>query len=286
MNVSIEKINHLLRKYPSRCELSYLKDTDLSGLKFKSESDIKIEDVSLFIRAGFKEIDIVYTETLYDYLTIEFPREYRRPYSWMNFLEIDKHLENLDSLIVLSKRKRFIYVVGDVYGTDSKTAKRITILEHNEELDYEKWNSVKRYIDKEQKFFYRNSENGIILFVDLKDPTYGDYVERFKKNTDLITAMVSRREHVNVEIAPDFIETEDVISVTDPDNLLDEYVKNNIRLIIIGETLTEHYKKALREIRKYDKFARMIVVPSIDPRNIDHFLLQVKLVYNSDRWSD
>ncbi|MCU0845993.1 MAG: hypothetical protein MUC76_13835, partial [Spirochaetes bacterium] len=84
---------------------------------------------------------------------------------------------------------------------------------------------------------------------------------------------------------PDFIPAEDTISVNDPDNLLDVYRGTNARLIIIGETISDSYKRSLLQVKQYDKFVRMMVVPNINPGDIDHFLKQVKMVYNSDRWS-
>lgn len=285
MRLTADKIELLLNKYPAEFQLTYLKSISHGGIICKSGDEVRLDDIQRLIEAECHEIDVIFTPTLYDYLTMEFPLEYRKPYGVMNFIEVDRHLETLKVANSLSKRKRFLYLIGDVYGTDSRTAQRIAIINHHEEMDYEKWNQIKRFINKDHKFFYRNSENGIILFVDLRDSAADNYVERFKKNTDLITAMVSRRKNASITIAPDFITTEDVISVTDPENLLDEYVKNDSRLIIIGEKLTEIYKGALNVIIKYDRYARLMVVPAIDPNNIDHFLYQAKLVYNSDRWS-
>lgn len=285
MRLTVDKIELLLNKYPAEFQLTYLKSISHGGIICKSGDEVRLDDIQRLIEAECHEIDVIFTPTLYDYLTMEFPLEYRKPYGVMNFIEVDRHLETLKVANSLSKRKRFLYLIGDVYGTDSRTAQRIAIINHHEEMDYEKWNQIKRFINKDHKFFYRNSENGIILFVDLRDSAADNYVERFKKNTDLITAMVSRRKNASITIAPDFITTEDVISVTDPENLLDEYVKNDSRLIIIGEKLTEIYKGALNVIIKYDRYARLMVVPAIDPNNIDHFLYQAKLVYNSDRWS-
>jgi pentose-5-phosphate-3-epimerase len=96
--------------------------------------------------------------------------------------------------------------------------------------------------------------------------------------------MVSNRTDYAREIAPDFIPTEDIISVTDPTNLLETYIESNARLIIIGENINESYKQALIKVKRFDKFVRMMVVPSIDHSNLDHFFKQMALVYNSDRW--
>jgi len=96
---------------------------------------------------------------------------------------------------------------------------------------------------------------------------------------------VSKKEGFSSEIAPDFVSTEDVISVTDPDRLMEDYVASCARLIIIGESPDASYKKALLEIKKYDRFVRMVVVPELDRGNLDHFIKQVSIVYKSDKWS-
>lgn len=286
MKLSIDTVELLLNKYAADFTFTYLNTVVINGMKFRSDDEVAREHLPYFKRADYKGIEVRYTNTLYGYLSHEFPLVYRKPYGVMKFIEIDRHLENLDFVNTRSKRKRFLYAIGDVYGLDSKTARRISILHHNEVLDYAKWNAVKRFIKKDQRFHYRNSEHGIILFVNLKDTDESTYVQRFKKNTDLIAAMVSQRRNVTVEIAPDLITTEDIISVTDPELLLNEYIQHNSRLIIIGENLTPTYKRALNEIIHYDRYVRLMVVPSIDPRNLEHFLFQTKLVYNANRWSE
>jgi hypothetical protein len=110
------------------------------------------------------------------------------------------------------------------------------------------------------------------------------YIERFKINTDLISLIVSRSQEPAHFISPDFIPTEDVVSVTDPASLLEEYIRINARLIIIGEKLEETEKRALLRVRNYDKFVRLLVVPVLTHQSIDDFFRQVKLVYNYDRW--
>jgi hypothetical protein len=174
-------------------------------------------------------------------------------------------------------------MVGDVYRYE-RNENRITVLfNHGQTLDVDMWNTLKRDFDKNQKFYYRFSEVAIIIFVDLNVQPGPDYIDKFKINVDLISLMVSKSIN-DYQIAPDFIPTEHVISVTDPQRLLDEYIRTTARMIIIGEKLGDSYKKALREVKQYDRFVRMMVVPTINHKDMDHFFQQVKLVYNYDRW--
>ena len=220
---------------------------------------------------------------MYDCLNAEFPQLFRKAYGKMKFMEMDRYLETLESINTQSHRKRFVRVVGDIYGLDTKEGKRIIVLNHEEKLNYRKWNDLKRLINTKQEFLYRPSECGVIVFVNLSHGADSLFVQRFKKNTDIISVLVSKEDCSN-PLAPDFIPTEDVISVTDPARLLAEYTESGARMVIIGDELDDDYKNALLDLKRYDKFVRMMVVPALDYSDLDHFIRQVKLVYNSNRW--
>lgn len=287
MKVPIQKLIALRNAYNINFNLSclYFENFVAKGKRFYIGDDITISDLQYLENYNYENVEVAFSEKFYNVLSNEFPFEYRKPLGLMDFMEMDRRLELLEKVSSVSKRKRFLYVVGDICGVDPNTSKKIILASHNDVLDYKKWNVMKRYVSKNQKFFYRNSEIGIILFVNLMPGAEGDFINRFRKNTDLVTAIVSTKKDFQVEIAPDFIPTEDVNSVNDPDKLLETYKKTNSRLIIIGENISESYRKALLEVKQYDKFVRMMIVPSIDLRDVAHFLLQVKLVYNADRWA-
>ncbi len=286
MKVSLEQLKVLWRRYnPDFLRCSYFSAFTLHGKTFHADDEIQSGDLAFFEECGYASIEINYVESFYNLLAAEFPLEYRRPYGCMDFIGVDRHLDILHNTNKLSRRKRFLYVVGDVYSVDPVTGRRVILYGHNDPLDYRTWNEKKRQVSKDQKFNYRNSECGVILFVNMKPDAETNYVERFRKNTDLVTSIVTRKKDSRVEIAPDFIPAEDTISVNDPDNLLDVYRNSNARLIIIGETISDSYKRSLLQVKQYDKFVRMMVVPHINPGDIDHFLMQVRMVYNSDRWS-
>ena len=59
--------------------------------------------------------------------------------------------------------------------------------------------------------------------------------------------------------------------MTEPETLLEEYIRSNARLIIIGEKLDDSYKRALLQVRNYDKFVRLMVVPVLDHKNMHGF---------------
>jgi hypothetical protein len=284
MKVTIQHLSHLFQKYGIGLEVKYFEDVVIKGNCYLSTDLVLSAHVPKLLENDINEIEVFYSPVLYEHLSREFPAEYRKPYGKLRLSEMDKLLEDLRNANIHSKRKRFIRNIGDIYGVDKTAGKRVILLRHNEPLDFKKWNNLKREVDRNQTFLYRNSEVAIIIFVDLKVANQKEYVERFRINTDLISLIVSRgQEQANLP-SPDFLATEDVISVTEPETILEEYIRSNARLIIIGEKLDDSYKRALLQVRNYDKFVRLMVVPVLDHRNVQDFFKQVKMVYNYERW--
>ena len=285
MIISIKHLKKILKKYGDKIDIRFFKDINVKGKKYLSDDIVLKEHASIFEKNDIKGIEILYNYNLYEYLSKEFPLEFREPYNVVDFVNLDRILENFNNINAATPRKRFIYMLGDIYGRDTKDGKRNIILGHNEAVTYQKWNDVKRLINKNAKFLFRNSEMAIIIFVDLKEKNNSTYVERFKKNTDLISILVSEKKNHKFKLAPGFVPTEDVFSVTDPGSLLNEYKQSNARLIIIGDHLNDDYKRALFQVKEYDKYVRMMVVPSIDQSNLNHFIRQLQLVYKTDKWN-
>ena len=284
MKLTLQQLAHLFEKYGDGIEIKYFDDILIKGNCYLSTDQVLPAHLPKLEENEITEVEIFYTPGLYEHLNKEFPAEFRKPYGGGRISEMDKLLEDLRDASAQSKRKRYVRMVGEVYGVDSKLGKRIILLRHNEPLDFKKWNNLKREFDRNQVFRYRNSEAAIIIFVDLKVARQKEYIERFKINTDLISMIVTRSQEPGNIIAPDFIPTEDVVSVTEPGVLLEEYIRSNARMIIIGEKLDDFYKRALLQVRNYDKFVRLLVVPAIDYSSIQDFFYQVRLVYNNDRW--
>jgi hypothetical protein len=285
MKVTIQQLSHLFAKYGESIEIKYFDDIVITGNCYLSTDLVLPAHLPRLSESGMTHLEVFYTPGLYENLSKEFPVEFRKPYGRLMMSDMDKLLEELRNANSQSKRKRYLRMVGDIYGVDMSLGKRVIHLRHNEPLDFKKWNNLKRVVDRNQLFLYRSSEVAIIIFVDLKVARQKEYIERFKINTDLISLIVSKSQEPGNIIAPDFIPTEDVISVTEPGILLEEYIRSNARLIIIGEKLDDFYKRALLQVRNYDKFVRLLVLPALDhQRNAHDFFQQVKLVYRSDRW--
>ena len=285
MKLTLKQLSHLLEKYGHELEIKFFYDFEINNQhSFLSKDLILPSHVKMLSDNNINEVEVYYNPVLYEYLVKEFPVDFRKPYNKLNFTEMDRLLEGLNSANMQSRRKRYIRMIGDAYCIDGNTGRQIILLKHNELVDYRKWNNLKRDVDRNQIFSHGNSEVAIIIFVNLALGDQKMYIEHFKVNTDLISIIVTRSQEPVHCIAPDFLPTEDVISVNDHSLLLEEYIRTNARLIIIGEKLDDNDKRALLQVRNYDKFVRLLVVPVLDHRDINDFLRQVKLVYNSERW--
>jgi hypothetical protein len=283
MKIEVKKLQYIINKYIDEFSCLYYADVTVDGKKFKAGTEVLLLDVNLFAKAGMKELEIRYNVTLYEYLAREFPTDFRKPVRWIDYPTLNRLLEELDMVNSQSRRKRFLYVVGDLYRSDRKTAVKEIVLRHDEKLDSQKWKANKIYIDGGEKFFLRNSENGIIIYGNLKSEEFVDD-NGLRRKMDLLGMMLTHRYDKKFEISPDFIPNTDIFRVASPEKLLGEYINTNAKLILIGDTVTTKDKEALIQVKRHDPFVRMMVSPPLNPDNIDHVLLQIKMMYNTDRW--
>ena len=208
------------------------------------------------------------------------------PAGWFDSSFIEHSLTDLEQINLQSERKRFLHLIGDIYRdrTHELINRREIVLKHGEKLESQKWKNNKAYIDTNQKFFVRNSENGIIVFGDLESEDYIDETDLYIKKLNLTGSMLLHKLKYQFEIAPDFIPNIDIYNVDNPGKLVEEYIITGARLIIFNEKLSAHQKEALRQVKRFDPFVRMMVLPPINPENIKDVLQQLKLVYNSNYW--
>ncbi len=283
MKIDVNRIRRLFEKHGGEFRCRYQADVVAGGKKFKAGSEITHRDIDLLAQSGVRRIEVKYDVTLYEYLSHEFPAEFRRPLHWLDYYALDQYLEELEQVNARSGRKRHLALVGDVYRSDGKSGGTEIVFRHGDRLDYQKWKSSKIFIASGQKFFVRSSENGVILFGDIRSEDYADD-DGFRKRIDLVQAMEARRGDKKYEISPDFIPRLDVRAVALPGKLAEEYISSGARLVVLGEKITSAHKEAILQVKAYDPFVRMMVTPPISPQNIDHVLLQMKMMYTTDRW--
>ncbi len=286
MNITVDEALAISQRYPD------LPVVFLNGLEFKTSSgkQIKISQTSKFNvdyvkplkEAGISEINIIYTEALYSKLVTINSLKYRKPSGKLTFVEIDKIFEDYKEINKKSKRQRYLISCTEQYVRD-KYGRVLPIMRFGENMNYERWQELKTKIDKKKSIFFRYSEYGIIVFVDLR-PGGDDYLKRFYKNSDLVTSLVGRKSTDQIVIAPDFIGSADVICVDNPENLMPEYSNGRWRLIIVGDNLSKDYADALQMVKNYDRYVRFMMATNIDLAKKEDFISTVKESYNKDNW--
>ena len=286
MIIELSKLHYLIDKYIDELLFFYYSDTVIGGKKYKAGTQILLLHANQLLKSGARELDTLFNITLYEHLIKEFPADYRRPVKWVDSATLEHSLQDLEQINLQTKRKRYLTLVGDVYrkSNDGKTSQPETVFKHGDRLDYQKWKTHRVYIDTTQKFFIRNSENGIIVFGGAASDGYIDENDSHSKRLDLTGSMMSHKFDKKFDIAADFIPQKDVYKIDNPGMLAEEYINTNARLIIFNENLTAQQKEALLQVKRYDPFVRMMVVPKINPANISDLILQLKMVYNTDYW--
>src|SRR3990172_9482771 len=208
MKLTINQLARLFEKYGDAIEIRYFDDVGINNENYFVSGDLVLPvHLRRFSEKNIAEIEVFYTPAVHEYLAREFPLEFRPAYAKATFTQMDRILEGLKNANSQSKRKRFIRMVGDVYGMDLNRGRQVILLRNDEPLDYRKWNNLKRDIDQSQLFSYRNSELIIIIFVNLTLSDRKIYIEHFKINTDLISLIVTRCRETAHCISPDFIPT-------------------------------------------------------------------------------
>jgi len=283
MNVLVSDIKTICDKldFQDFCNIVYLHDIQINGnFRLHSNSKLDKSHINLLLDNGIKSIDVLYNKNLLIHLVNTFPDRYRKPVHSLSFIEIDKIMHAYKEINKKCNRERYLISSCDIANGKTNSL----ILEYNQRINFEKWNSIKPKVDKTMKFDLRYSERGIIVFVNL-DPRLDNYNQRFFNNSHLISILVGQQEKDKTVISNDFVGTEDVIQVDKPENLLGSYIRSKCKLIIVGDELNTSYQKALAEVRDWDKYARFLVLKQIDFRNKEGLLQTIKMAYNTDNWN-
>lgn len=287
MKIKLEEAMRIYEKYGSEdVPIVYLKDIFLNtgagvlqisqGMKFdESQSD-------LFTRTNMLEFDVVFTEKLMAKLIATYPDRYRYPQGRLNFLDMDRLISDLEDVNRLTKRKRFVLSCTEVYYKNAQGMFEV-ILRYGEKLTYSRWNEIKVKLGRNAVLDYQLDEFGIIVLVIL-DPTEPNYMKRFMKNTELISLIVEHKKEFDFVIAPEFNPETDIYPVNNTAELLQTYVDKKVKLIIVGDELTDEYKVALAQVKRYDRYARMMVVQNPDPSRKKDIVMTIKKMYNQNLW--
>ncbi len=286
MYIDIQLLQNIIKKHADEFKCHYFNDTLIDGKKYKAGTEVVLYHTTQLLNSGIKELEIQYNVTMYEYLNKEYPIIFRRPVHLLDYATLERLLIELEQINAQSKRKRFLYLVGDIYRNqrDRKTSPPEIVLHNGDRLDLKKWSNVKIYLDNQEKFFIRYSENGIIIFGDVETENFPSESDVPGKKFDIIGSLLLHKFDKKLEIYPDFVPNKDIYKIDDPGKLLEEYIRTNARLIVFKESLTQAQKEALLQVKRFDPFVRMMVTPPINQKNIGDILLQIKMVYKTDYW--
>ncbi|MCS7299135.1 MAG: hypothetical protein RMJ37_04120 [Spirochaetia bacterium] len=286
MKVSIDELITLKEKYEDSVPLIYAKDIYFEDRLTKS--DIKIFQGTTFdqshyeilSRNNIKEVDIVFSELLLAKLSSNFPDKYRPPTYIKSFIDFDRYISAIDDANRLSKRKRFVLSATEI------VSKNQIVLRYNEDITFEKWNKLKTYIDKKAEIPFYSSERGIMI-VTLTNANDSNYLQKFFLHSEAVALFVEKVNKLNFVIAPDLNTQTDIFTATKEEEVLEKYMKTNIRLIVIvDKVIDEKYKNMIVKLRTYDRFVRLSGITELSPVNEIDVLKVVKKSYLSEPYME
>jgi len=156
------------------------------------------------------------------------------------------------------------------------------VLEYGQDVTLKKWPPLSGFFGESELVAFRYSEYQIVILANLK-PNNDEFYNRFQINTNVINALTqnlySIKELTNLSTCS---LKNDLIIVDEPETLVNVYKDGNIRLIIIcGHDLSEEERQVLMEIKRYDPYARFMLVKKYKE---GQFLFDVELNYIRDNW--
>lgn len=287
MKIKLEEAVRIYEKYGAEdVPLIFLSDIYLNtgaGV-LQLTQGMKFDDTQydMLIRSNIYDIDVVFTEKLLAKLIATFPNRYRYPLGRKSMLDIDRIISDLEDANRMSRRKRYVLSRSEVYKKNANEMYEV-ILRYGEKLTYARWNEVKVKLGRSAQIDYRLDEVGIAIFIILK-VGHPDYMKRFMMNTELISLIVEHKTEFDLTIAPDFDPENDIYPINDKSDLLQTYSDKKVKMVIVGGELDEEYKLALAQLKRYDRYARMMVVKNPDPAKKKEILMMIKRVYNQNLW--
>lgn len=277
MKARVEDIEKVVKKGKN---FRLLKDEDTTALK--AESVIAKKEVSLLKKNKVEEVEIIYSRETHASLHSVHALRYRNAYASASLKSLGKQIRLLQNSVKNSDRRRVIISCEDIY-VDEKNGDYTLMLEYGEEISGRKWHTIKEKMGLSKRLSFRFSEIGVIVLIDLR-PRGEDYIKRFYKNSALVS-FVSEYKAL-LKIAPDLVVSADYHIADSPAALESLYKETHSRLIVIGDAFSPDYKRALGNIKKYDKYARFMLAPNIEEIGEDEFIRQLKLHYHRIPWNN
>ncbi len=287
MKIQLDEAIRITEKYGTDdVPLVFLNDmfinTGAGMLQLSQGMKFDVTQADLMMNANIKEFEVVFTEKILAKLITNYPERYRYPLGRKDFMDIDRLIDTLDAANRMTKRKRHVISSTEIYKKNSSGMYETT-LRYGERLTYSRWNQIKSRLGRNSSIDYRLDEVGVIVFIIMR-PGEPHYMQKFMNNTELISLIVEHKDEFDVTIAPDFNPNTDIYPVNTKAELLQTYIDQKPRLIIIGDELNDEYKAALAQIKHFDRYARLMVVKNPSPSQKKEILDTIKKVYNQNLW--
>jgi hypothetical protein len=285
MKVKLSELLTLVEKYGEELNIILLNDiylnTGTKVVELKAGTSFDPSYQEFYKKQNINEIDVKYDEKLYAKLISNFPSSYRQPEGRLSIVDLDRVIDNINSMNMSSKRKRNIISMCEIYRKTSSGYDE-PILYFGEKLDNIRWNQIKVRLPRNTLIDYRVDECGILIFYPLKagDP---NYAQKFIQFTELVSMMVESKKN-GVILYPDFNPETDVFTANNKADLIRIYNDNKPSLVVVGGEMDEDCKNALLQLKQFDKYAKMILIKSPEPQKRQAILTEIKKIYNRKQW--
>ncbi|MGC8766932.1 MAG: hypothetical protein ACP5PT_02010 [Brevinematia bacterium] len=282
MKIKIEEALKIKEHYGDLVPLLYAKDIYLidkitkTEIRFFQGMAFDFDHYEVFSRNNINQIEVVFSDILFAKLISSFPDRYRLPLYVKNFLDFDRYISSIDDANRLSKRKRHVISATEISGKSG------IIIEYGEIITFEKWNKLKSYIDRKSEIGFYSSERGILI-VTLMEANQSNYLQKFFLHSEAVTLFVEKLNKMNIPIAPDFYPETDVSTATKEEEVMNKYINNNIRLVVIVDTnIDERYKNLIVKLRTYDRFVRLSAITDLNPMKEEDIAKAISKAYLSE----
>lgn len=157
------------------------------------------------------------------------------------------------------------------------------IISYNEVISSACLDILKTKLTPKTLIAFRYSEHKVAILVDLALDT-NHFREKFKLNSEIVYSLTQDLGSISeLGSLSQLSIKEDIIIIDDPTRALESYSNNEVRLLVIGGIhLNEAYRAALVEIKKFDPYARFMLVK--EGATGGEFLLNVEINYLRDNW--
>lgn len=197
------------------------------------------EYISQLLNRGVVEVSINTNREIMEILKNYAPDIFISPTGEKKIGEIFQLATEYEIMNMKSKKKRSIKILEDVYSSEIniRDGEREMLIEYNTVLNSKIINNVKKYIDPLQKVYYKDSEEGVLVFVpDVKD---------FKLKVDLFAILA--QFDFQIYDAKTVLECIEIYKTKSP------------KLVVFGNLAGSiEAKKALLEIEEYDPYVKKL----------------------------